>query len=149
VSDISKRTKTKPKRTKPSTGLEEREKNEAEGVFIFNGPTPKGLKRQKEAKTIKNQQETGKRQRVKSKSENSARDHSRINPTQSKKETMKSKTQDKVKRAKNVKCSKIRSLCGVSKIQGPKLPIVKSCLVKKKRKKSTTRTEFAQLETPL
>ncbi|GJS60601.1 putative reverse transcriptase domain-containing protein [Tanacetum coccineum] len=65
----------------------------------------KGLKRQKEAKTIKNQQETGKRQRVKSKSEKSARDHSRISPTQSKKETMKSKTQDKVKRAKNDKFS--------------------------------------------
>ncbi|GJU09173.1 copia protein [Tanacetum coccineum] len=39
VSDILKRTKTKPKRTKPSTRLEEREKSEAEGVFIFNGPT--------------------------------------------------------------------------------------------------------------
>ncbi|GJT67224.1 hypothetical protein Tco_1018704 [Tanacetum coccineum] len=70
----------------------------------------KGLKRQKEAKTIKNQQETGKRQRVKSKSEKSARDHSRISPTQSKKETMKSKTQDKVKRAKNDKCSKFQGL---------------------------------------
>ncbi|GJT40087.1 hypothetical protein Tco_0939952 [Tanacetum coccineum] len=52
----------------------------------------KGLKRQKEAKTIKNQQETGKRQRVKSKSKESAKDHSRISPTQSKKETMKSRT---------------------------------------------------------
>ncbi|GJV95846.1 putative ribonuclease H-like domain-containing protein [Tanacetum coccineum] len=46
-------------------------------------------------KTIKNQQETGKRQRVKSKSENSARDHSRISPTQSKKETKKSKVKIK------------------------------------------------------
>ncbi|GJR48243.1 hypothetical protein Tco_1316346 [Tanacetum coccineum] len=70
----------------------------------------KGLQRQKEAKTIKNQQETGKRQRVKSKSEESARDHSRISPTQSKKETMKSKTQDKVKRAKNDKFSKFEGL---------------------------------------
>ncbi|GKB20142.1 hypothetical protein Tco_0854065 [Tanacetum coccineum] len=42
----------------------------------------KGLKRQKEAKTIKNQQETGKRQRDKSKSEKSAKDHSQISPTQ-------------------------------------------------------------------
>ncbi|GKD46425.1 hypothetical protein Tco_1271070, partial [Tanacetum coccineum] len=48
----------------------------------------KGLKRQKEAKTIKNQQETGKRQRDKSKSEESAKDHSRISPTQ---QEMKSK----------------------------------------------------------
>ncbi|GJZ43817.1 putative reverse transcriptase domain-containing protein [Tanacetum coccineum] len=55
----------------------------------------KGLKRQKEAKTIKNRQETGKRQRVKSKSEKSARDHSRISPTQSKKETKKSKVKIK------------------------------------------------------
>ncbi|GJW71311.1 hypothetical protein Tco_0128228 [Tanacetum coccineum] len=53
-------------------------------VIVFDGnlTTRKGLKRQKEAKTIKNQQETGKRQRVKSKSEKSARDHSRISPTQ-------------------------------------------------------------------
>ncbi|GJU46777.1 hypothetical protein Tco_1204043 [Tanacetum coccineum] len=43
----------------------------------------KGLKRQKEAKTIKNRQETRKRQRVKSKTKNSARNHSRISPTQS------------------------------------------------------------------
>ncbi|GJY89813.1 hypothetical protein Tco_0505009, partial [Tanacetum coccineum] len=61
----------------------------------------KGLKRQKEAKTIKNQQETGKRQRVKSKSKESAKDHSRISPTQqekqSKKETRKSKSQLKSK----------------------------------------------------
>ncbi|GKD70306.1 hypothetical protein Tco_1324396 [Tanacetum coccineum] len=45
----------------------------------------KGLKRQKEAKTVKNRQETGKRQRVKSKTKKSARNHSRISPTQSKK----------------------------------------------------------------
>ncbi|GKE97114.1 uncharacterized mitochondrial protein-like protein, partial [Tanacetum coccineum] len=57
----------------------------------------KGLKRQKEAKTIKNRQETGKSQRGKSKSEKSARDHSRISPTQSKKETMKSKFKIKSK----------------------------------------------------
>ncbi|GJW23467.1 putative reverse transcriptase domain-containing protein [Tanacetum coccineum] len=49
----------------------------------FNNKKRKGLKGQKEAKTIKNQQETGKRQRVKSKSENPARNHSRISPTQS------------------------------------------------------------------
>ncbi|GKC90674.1 hypothetical protein Tco_1151323 [Tanacetum coccineum] len=39
VSDISKRTKTKPKQTKPSMGLEELEEIEAEGVYILNGPT--------------------------------------------------------------------------------------------------------------
>ncbi|GJT70912.1 hypothetical protein Tco_1030198 [Tanacetum coccineum] len=54
----------------------------------------KGLKRQKEAKTIKNRQETGKRQRDKSKSEESARDHSRISPTQ---QEMKSRVKLKVK----------------------------------------------------
>ncbi|GJV30331.1 retrotransposon protein, putative, ty3-gypsy subclass [Tanacetum coccineum] len=59
----------------------------------------KGLKRQKEAKTIKNRQETGKRQRVKSKSENSARDHSRISPTQSKKEIKEVKSQITSQRA--------------------------------------------------
>ncbi|GKC00779.1 hypothetical protein Tco_0986915 [Tanacetum coccineum] len=61
-------------------------------------------------KRSKNRQETGKRQRDKRKSEESARDHSRISPTQSKKETMKSKTQDKVKRAKNDKFSKFEGL---------------------------------------
>ncbi|GJW71677.1 hypothetical protein Tco_0128594 [Tanacetum coccineum] len=34
-----KKDKNKAKWTKPSTGLEEREKSEAEGIFIFNGPT--------------------------------------------------------------------------------------------------------------
>ncbi|GKB46777.1 hypothetical protein Tco_0897530 [Tanacetum coccineum] len=70
----------------------------------------KGLKRQKEAKTIKNRQETGKRQRVKSKTKKPARNHSRISPTQSKKETKKSKSQDKVKRANYDKCSKSKEL---------------------------------------
>ncbi|GJZ45928.1 hypothetical protein Tco_0593524 [Tanacetum coccineum] len=70
----------------------------------------KGLKRQKEAKTIKNRQETGKRQRVKSKSENSARDHSRISPTQSKKEIKEVKSQTTSQRAKVVKFSKSQGL---------------------------------------
>ncbi|GJW27776.1 hypothetical protein Tco_0044651, partial [Tanacetum coccineum] len=39
VTDIHKRTKTKPKRTKTSTGLEEREKTKPMMFFIFNGPT--------------------------------------------------------------------------------------------------------------
>ncbi|GJZ71341.1 hypothetical protein Tco_0635192, partial [Tanacetum coccineum] len=43
----------------------------------------KGLKRQKEAKTIKKEQETGRRQRDKSKNEESAKDRNRISPTQS------------------------------------------------------------------
>ncbi|GKD80118.1 hypothetical protein Tco_1342739 [Tanacetum coccineum] len=82
----------------------------------------KGLKRQKEAKTIKNQQETGKRQRVKSKSENSARDHSRISPAQSKKETKKSKTQDKVKGPLLTSLQSLKSSFEVLKYQGLNLP---------------------------
>ncbi|GJU35419.1 copia protein [Tanacetum coccineum] len=39
VTDIQKRTKTKPKRTKPSTGLEERGKTKLRAYFILNGPT--------------------------------------------------------------------------------------------------------------
>ncbi|GJX59006.1 hypothetical protein Tco_0290396, partial [Tanacetum coccineum] len=74
----------------------------------------KGLKRQKEAKTIKNQQETGKRQRDKSKSEKSAKDHSRISPTQqemkSKVNLMKSRTPIESQRAKNDKCAKFQGL---------------------------------------
>ncbi|GJS25558.1 hypothetical protein Tco_0454190 [Tanacetum coccineum] len=67
----------------------------------------KGLKRQKEAKTIKNQQETGKRQRDKSKSEKSAKDHSRISPTQSKKEIKEVKSQITSQRAFSDKCAKV------------------------------------------
>ncbi|GKG11714.1 hypothetical protein Tco_0345951, partial [Tanacetum coccineum] len=67
----------------------------------------KGLKRQKEAKTIKNQQETGKRQRVKIKSEKSARNHSRISPTQSKKE---------IKEVKSFQS--LKGLLGVLKFKG-------------------------------
>ncbi|GJT36988.1 putative reverse transcriptase domain-containing protein [Tanacetum coccineum] len=52
----------------------------------------KGLKRQKEAKTIEqSDKKNGKRQRDKNKSEETAKDQSRISPTQSKKETMKSR----------------------------------------------------------
>ncbi|GJY74702.1 hypothetical protein Tco_0479133 [Tanacetum coccineum] len=36
---LNKRTKTKAKRTKPSTGMERARKIEAEGIYIFNGPT--------------------------------------------------------------------------------------------------------------
>ncbi|GKC26598.1 hypothetical protein Tco_1033892 [Tanacetum coccineum] len=68
----------------------------------------KGLKRQKEAKTVKNQQETGKSQRGKSKSEKSARDHSRISPTQSKTEIKKVKSQITSQRAISDKFAKIR-----------------------------------------
>ncbi|GJZ74060.1 probable protein phosphatase 2C 59 [Tanacetum coccineum] len=39
VSDILKRTKTKPKRTKPSTGLEECEKSKPKAYTSLNGPT--------------------------------------------------------------------------------------------------------------
>ncbi|GKA06864.1 hypothetical protein Tco_0686088 [Tanacetum coccineum] len=39
VSDIKKRTKTEPKRTKPSTGMERARKTEAEGIPMFYGPT--------------------------------------------------------------------------------------------------------------
>ncbi|GJY16257.1 hypothetical protein Tco_0386679 [Tanacetum coccineum] len=71
------------------------------------------IERIEKTKRSKNDQKptrNGKRQRVKSKSEESARDHSRISPTQSKKETMKSKTQDKVKRASYDKFSKSQGL---------------------------------------
>ncbi|GKD17797.1 reverse transcriptase domain-containing protein [Tanacetum coccineum] len=60
----------------------------------------KGLKRQKEAKTIKNRQETGKRQRIKSKSERSQPDQ----PDTTRNEV---KGQDKVKRTKVDKFSKV------------------------------------------
>ncbi|GJZ83316.1 hypothetical protein Tco_0648489 [Tanacetum coccineum] len=36
---VTKRTKMKPKRTKPSTGMERARKTKAEGVYILNGPT--------------------------------------------------------------------------------------------------------------
>ncbi|GKB63925.1 retrotransposon protein, putative, ty1-copia subclass [Tanacetum coccineum] len=86
----------------------------------------KGLKRQKEAKTIKNRQETGKRQRVKSKSENPARNHSRISPTQSKKETKKSKVKLQVKGPLVTSVQSLKGSFEVLKIKGPMLPRVDS-----------------------
>ncbi|GJS17658.1 hypothetical protein Tco_0412130 [Tanacetum coccineum] len=94
----------------------------------------KGLQRRKEAKTIKNRQETGKRQRDKSKSEKSARDHSRISPTQSKKETMKSKTQDKVKRVKIDKSSKIQGFIWKFEDSRTKFAKEEKLLIKKKER---------------
>ncbi|GJT69480.1 putative reverse transcriptase domain-containing protein [Tanacetum coccineum] len=77
---------------------------------IVDRLTKKGLKRRKEAKTVKNRQETGKRQRDKSKSEKSARDHSRISPTQ---QEMKSKEETMKPRTKSNKPSKFKSSFGV------------------------------------
>ncbi|GKF36231.1 hypothetical protein Tco_0112989, partial [Tanacetum coccineum] len=82
----------------------------------------KGLKRQKEAKTVKNRQGTKEtRTRVKKQPEIK----SRISPTQqerqSKEETIKS-------RAKVDKCSKFKRPFEVLKIQGPKLQKRKSVL---------------------
>ncbi|GJT19851.1 hypothetical protein Tco_0878557 [Tanacetum coccineum] len=75
----------------------------------------KGLKRQKEAKTIKNRQETGKRQRDKSKSEETARNQKPDQPDTARNEV---KGQDKIKRTKSNKFSKFEGLLGVIKIKG-------------------------------
>ncbi|GJW00504.1 hypothetical protein Tco_1555755 [Tanacetum coccineum] len=88
----------------------------------------KQIKSDKRSKNDHNRQENGKRQRVKSKSEKSARDHSRISPTQSKKETKKSKTQDKVKGPLLTSLQSLKSSFEVLKYQGPKLPRVENAL---------------------
>ncbi|GJZ62160.1 gypsy type transposase [Tanacetum coccineum] len=105
--------------------------NIVEGQAIPAFPSRKGLKRQKEAKTIKNRQETGKRQRVKSKSEESAKDHSRIRATQfteKKQEVKYTKTQDKVKGPLLTSLQSLKSSFEVLKYQGPKLPRVENAL---------------------
>ncbi|GKD76733.1 hypothetical protein Tco_1339354, partial [Tanacetum coccineum] len=111
----------------------------------------KGLKRQKEAKTIKNQQETGKRQRVKSKTKKSARNHSRISPTQSNSVKERNKEvkgpQNKVKGAKVVKCSKFQGLMWSIKDQGTKVAKRQNGFKKKKKSKTTTRTEVVNNQT--
>ncbi|GJY35345.1 hypothetical protein Tco_0420723 [Tanacetum coccineum] len=93
-------------------GLEVEKENDDLVIGVLLGSDEvaqrKGLKRQKEAKTIKNQQETGKRQRVKSKSEKSARNHSRISPTQSKTEIKEVKSQITSQRAFSDKCAKFQ-----------------------------------------
>ncbi|GKF32688.1 hypothetical protein Tco_0102486, partial [Tanacetum coccineum] len=94
----------------------------------------KGLKRQKEAKTIKNRQETGKRQRVKSKTENPA-GSARHSQTQSKMETKKSKSQKSSQGTIIVKSPKIQGLALKFKDQGPKLPKSGSVFIKKEKKK--------------
>ncbi|GJT00492.1 hypothetical protein Tco_0821661 [Tanacetum coccineum] len=69
-------------------------------------------------KRSKNDQKPTKNERDKNKSEESARDHSRISPTQSKKETRKSKTQDKVKGPRMPSIQRFKGLCEVLKIKG-------------------------------
>ncbi|GKA47113.1 hypothetical protein Tco_0739996 [Tanacetum coccineum] len=102
--------------------------------YIFASLWKKGLKRQKEAKTIKNRQETGKRQRVKSKSEGSARDHSRISPTQSKKEIKEVKSQITSQRAKNAKYSKNQGLIGSFKDSRTKVAKEEKCFIKERQR---------------
>ncbi|GJX94606.1 retrovirus-related pol polyprotein from transposon TNT 1-94 [Tanacetum coccineum] len=45
VTDISQKDKNKAKRTKPSTGMEKAWEIEAEGIFNFNGPTRRGIRK--------------------------------------------------------------------------------------------------------
>ncbi|GKF60226.1 hypothetical protein Tco_0177012, partial [Tanacetum coccineum] len=73
-----------------------------------------------------------KRQKDKSNSEKSAKDQSRISPTQRER---KSKVNTRKSRAKVDKFSKFEGLFGSLKIQGPSLPKDKSCLIKKDREK--------------
>ncbi|GJZ71559.1 zf-CCHC domain-containing protein [Tanacetum coccineum] len=108
----------------------------------------KGLKRQKEAKIVKNRQETGKRQKDKSKNkEIRPEDHHKPDQPEQSNSSKKGikdsqKPTYKVQRAKVVKYSKIkgltlkiRSLCGVLKIKGLKLPREKMVLKRRKRAK--------------
>ncbi|GJY82377.1 hypothetical protein Tco_0495753 [Tanacetum coccineum] len=98
-------------------------------------PSLKGLQRQKEAKTIKNRQETGKRQKDKSKSEESAKDHSRISPTQ---QEMKSKV--------NLMKSKIQGFIWKFEDSRTKFAKEEKLLLKEKERKKTTRADHAILK---
>ncbi|GKE50299.1 hypothetical protein Tco_1481557, partial [Tanacetum coccineum] len=92
----------------------------------------KGLQGQKEAKTVK---KPTRNERDKKKSEETAKDQSRISPTQQERQ---SKIQNEVKRTKSDKLSKFKGLLGVIKIKGPKLPNEESALLKKKNKSYQT-----------
>ncbi|GKD88062.1 hypothetical protein Tco_1359216 [Tanacetum coccineum] len=81
------------------------------------------------------QSETGKRQRVKSKSENSARDHSRISPTQPKKETMKSRVKIKSKRPLVTSSQSLKALFEDLKIKGQSCQELKVVITRERRDK--------------
>ncbi|GKE54613.1 hypothetical protein Tco_1489769, partial [Tanacetum coccineum] len=100
----------------------------------------KGLKRQKEAKTIKNRQGTKEtRTRMKKQSEITA-GSARHSQTQSKIEIKEVKSQITSQRAIIDKYSKIQGLIGRVKDQGLNLPKSKSCFIKKEKKKGRHQT---------
>ncbi|GKF64079.1 hypothetical protein Tco_0187527, partial [Tanacetum coccineum] len=99
-------------------------------------------------KRSKNDQKPTRNERDKNKNEETVRDQSRIIPTQQERKT---KTQDKVKRTKNDKYSKIQGLIWkfeVLEIKGPKLTKEESVLLKKKERKKTTRAKPVTLKLP-
>ncbi|GJS01134.1 hypothetical protein Tco_0317642 [Tanacetum coccineum] len=94
--------------------------------YEVSAETRKGLKRQKEAKTIKNRQRNGKKTKTRAKGEEFT---SRISPTQqerqSKEEIIKS-------RAKSDKLRKFEGLLGSFKVKGTKVVKEEKLLLKKK-----------------
>ncbi|GKE80927.1 hypothetical protein Tco_1550927 [Tanacetum coccineum] len=95
-------------------------------------------------KRSKNDQKPTRNESDKSKSEESAKDHSRISPTQQERQ---SKTQDKVKRANYDKYSKIQGLIWKFEVSRTKFAKRGKCVLKKKERKKTTRTEFVNSQT--
>ncbi|GJY44599.1 retrotransposon protein, putative, ty1-copia subclass [Tanacetum coccineum] len=101
----------------------------------------KGLKRQKEAKTVKNRQETKEtRKRVKN--------QPKIKAGSADTARNEVKSQNKVKRTKVDKCSKIRGLLEVLKIQGPKPGLRIASRDKGYSKKSLALSLFSALLCP-
>ncbi|GJT54549.1 hypothetical protein Tco_0989603 [Tanacetum coccineum] len=80
------------------------------------------IEKTKRSKNDQKPTRNGKKTKSQEQDKESARNHSRISPTQSKKGTKKSKVNTIKSRAISDKCSKFQSLLGVIKTQGPKLP---------------------------
>ncbi|GKC54644.1 hypothetical protein Tco_1077389 [Tanacetum coccineum] len=81
-------------------------------------------------KRSKNDQKPTRNESDKSNSEESAKDHSQISPTQQERQ---SKTPIEVKGLKVTSSQSLKAYFEVLKIQGPSLPKEKSCLLKKER----------------
>ncbi|GJS42074.1 hypothetical protein Tco_0567117 [Tanacetum coccineum] len=97
-------------------------------------------------KRSKNSQKPTRNERDKNKSEESAKDQSRISPTQKER---KSKTPIEVKGLKVTSSQSLKGLFEVLEFKGPKLPKVEKRFIKEEKEEENTRTDYAIFKLPL
>ncbi|GKB01513.1 hypothetical protein Tco_0829557 [Tanacetum coccineum] len=97
----------------------------------------------KKTKRSKNSQKPTRNERDKNKSEESAKDQSRISPTQKER---KSKTPIEVKGLKVTSSQSLKGLFEVLEFKGPKLPKVEKRFIKEEKEEENTRAKPAILK---